>query len=616
MTNCGLRFILCCCGAFFDNGKKRDGGEDDYYTIVGVGRKATDDEIRKAYKKRSRELHPDKIAQREGRSATDQDRLAFQKMKEAYDVISDPNQRQLYDELGLNGLKMLNDPTSMSAEDMYRNFASSSIFARTRLFLAIAAFVFLLLLVPILMCLKVDGYLEDSSWVHLMIPLWIYNALVALGMIQVIFAARSFINRLLARKAMQEVEQGGDEDDVADVDDDMIAAAKAQLTERIISFIQFGLVAAFEVLLFVEVDCGCKDWTVVFAPLYGWLALRVLRACQVAFAVIEISEGVENDPSALYGLMEKLQAKGMARQSILIDIIRIVFLVLVNLKLDFDKNDEDSPDFFDSWWAVFTPVWVALGLSFCFTCFCSGGADPSLYEEQSTENYSPTPETDDSKDSQPQNDDAPVVNTTPDPETQKIDGSLAKSSVKNEKNSPSEETVNPVSAEMNEASSTGSGGVADLPHPEEAKQDSSEEKEMNEENFGEQYSSRSGNCCNQLLIIATAIIFVAKLEYDEGPGSNDGFSAFWVAFPLLFLPAGIFLCLMGCSIYCVSSNEVDELFSETRENEDIENQDVGSKTDNLAKEGLSSVSAEVIQPQPTSPPVPSPSAENFGDELD
>jgi len=151
---------------------------------------------------------------------------------------------------------------------------------------------------------------------------------------------------------------------------------------------------------------------------------------------------------------------------------------------------------------------------------------------------------------------------------------------------------------------------------EEAKQDSSEEKEMNEENFGEQYSSRSGNCCNQLLIIATAIIFVAKLEYDNGPGSNDGFSAFWVAFPLLFLPAGIFLCLMGCSIYCVSGNEVDELFSEPRENEDVENQDVGSKTDNLAKEGLSSVSAEVIQPQPTSPPVPPPNAENFGDELD
>jgi len=73
---------------------------------------------------------------------------------------------------------------------------------------------------------------------------------------------------------------------------------------------------------------------------------------------------------------------------------------------------------------------------------------------------------------------------------------------------------------------------------------------------------------------------------------------------------------MGCSIYCVSSNEVDEFFSETRENEDDENQDVGSKTDNLAKEGLSSVSAEVIQPQPASPPVPSPSAENFGDELD
>lgn len=307
MTNCGLRFILCCCGAFFDS--RRTSGKDDIYAIVGVSRKASDDEIRKAYKKRSRELHPDKIAQREGRTATDEDRVAFQKMKEAYDVISDPSQRQLYDELGPNGLKMLNDPTSMSAEDMYKNFASSSVFARSRLFLAIAAFVFFMLLVPILMCLKVDGYIEDSSWVHLMIPLWIYNTLVALGMVQVIFVARKYIHHLLARKAMQEAEEEGDEDDIADVDDDMIAAAKSQFTERIISLILFALVVTFEVLLFVELDCNCRDWKTVFAPVYAWLTLRVLKACQVAVATIELSEEGENDASALNELMEKIQAK-------------------------------------------------------------------------------------------------------------------------------------------------------------------------------------------------------------------------------------------------------------------------------------------------------------------
>lgn len=71
---------------------------------------------------------------------------------------------------------------------------------------------------------------------------------------------------------------------------------------------------------------------------------------------------------------------------------------------------------------------------------------------------------------------------------------------------------------------------------EEAKQETFDEEEMNAENFGEHYSSRNGNCCNQLLVIATVVIFVAKLEYDVGPGSNDGFSAFWVAFPLLFFP--------------------------------------------------------------------------------
>src|SRR5215212_7755788 len=66
----------------------------DYYQVLGVGRKATDDEIRKAYRKLARKHHPD--VNPGDKTAEDK----FKKLSEAYDVLSDPKKRQVYDRLG------------------------------------------------------------------------------------------------------------------------------------------------------------------------------------------------------------------------------------------------------------------------------------------------------------------------------------------------------------------------------------------------------------------------------------------------------------------------------------------------------------------------------------
>ena len=68
----------------------------DYYTTLGVARTASDDEIRKAFRKLARQFHPD-VAKNK---ATAEEK--FKEINEAYEVLGDPEKRKKYDELGAN----------------------------------------------------------------------------------------------------------------------------------------------------------------------------------------------------------------------------------------------------------------------------------------------------------------------------------------------------------------------------------------------------------------------------------------------------------------------------------------------------------------------------------
>ena len=65
----------------------------DYYEVLGVGRTASAGEIKRAYRKLARTHHPD--------VSKDSDAEAkFKEVQEAYDVLSDPKKRQMYDRFG------------------------------------------------------------------------------------------------------------------------------------------------------------------------------------------------------------------------------------------------------------------------------------------------------------------------------------------------------------------------------------------------------------------------------------------------------------------------------------------------------------------------------------
>lgn len=67
----------------------------DYYEVLGVGKDASADELKKAFRRKAIELHPDKAGG---------DETKFKEVNEAYDVLKDQSKRQRYDQFGHAGV--------------------------------------------------------------------------------------------------------------------------------------------------------------------------------------------------------------------------------------------------------------------------------------------------------------------------------------------------------------------------------------------------------------------------------------------------------------------------------------------------------------------------------
>ncbi len=88
----------------------------DYYSVLGVSKTATKDELKKAYRKQALKYHPD-------RNPGDKDaEQKFKEAAEAYEVLRNDEKRKIYDQFGHEGLRQGGGASHMNMEDIFSSF--------------------------------------------------------------------------------------------------------------------------------------------------------------------------------------------------------------------------------------------------------------------------------------------------------------------------------------------------------------------------------------------------------------------------------------------------------------------------------------------------------------
>lgn len=306
-----------------------------YYDLMGIEVDATPEVIKKAYRKKALQLHPDK------RGNTPEAQEEFTRMKQAYDVLSDPQKREIYDQVGEDGIKLMEDYGNMSPEEMsvllFRSMGAFGTKGKCVLISLVSLLFAFFLIIPIFWCLRADSTIS-WDWAVVCIPLWVGNGLYYCSLSCMLVSA-------------DESEEGEEK-----------TAPKPRLY-KLYAFLKALLLLVLQVFVVLKLNRDL-DWTLlqVLVPYFVYDGLNLLGA--LAGGVLGYQMLTKTSQGAGVSQTETITNQ---RAALVVAVLRKVLLngariaqgVLLGLKVDGSLNET-------SWWLVFLPVWLYIAFFVSF----------------------------------------------------------------------------------------------------------------------------------------------------------------------------------------------------------------------------------------------------------
>ncbi|CAO3571546.1 unnamed protein product [Mortierella alpina] len=258
------------------------------YEVLSVSKTATQAEIKRAYRSLALQHHPDRHSG-ENRAGGTASRARFQEIAEAYEVLSDPRKRRIYDNHGMSGVRLEGSPVGS-----WLLFGTEQIicFLSTFLSLIMALGIYFF----ITLSLRVDHRI-NWNYAVVFIPVWIFDVLGYLG----------FLGELVLLSPFKDDEdpdtQEGFGGAPGSTEDERAAPAtprKRTKWRRIMNYASRLLVQVLQTAFYILVVIKANDpsslpATVVFAPFLAMRLIEAITKAVVLATVLKMSEGTGID---------------------------------------------------------------------------------------------------------------------------------------------------------------------------------------------------------------------------------------------------------------------------------------------------------------------------------